>query len=65
MRLVVESGPADVDGRGVLDEALLGGVAVEPGDGRQPPADGGLGLAVLLEVAGVQLDVGAVGVEQA
>ena len=65
VRLVVEAGPADVHGRGVLDETLFGGVAVEPGDGRKPPADGGLGLAVLLEVAGVQLDVGAVGVEQA
>ena len=57
MRLVVEAEPANMYRRGVLDQALLLGAAVEarhraqtPGDRRPRPAPG-------LEIAGERLDV--------
>jgi hypothetical protein len=34
-----------MSGWGVLDEFFLDGVAVEPGDGAQPPGDRGPGTA--------------------
>ena len=39
--LVVQAWPADVGGRGVLEEFFLHRVAVEPGDSAQLPGDGG------------------------
>ena len=65
MGLVVEPGTPHVHGRGVLDHPLLGRVAVETGDGGQTPSDRRPGPAAGLEVAGIELDVGAVDVEQA
>ncbi len=38
---VVQAGPADVRGRGMLEEFFLDGVAVEPCDGAQAAGDGG------------------------
>jgi len=54
-----------VNGRGVIEEFLLDGVAVEPGDGAQPPGDGGPGAAAGLQIAGEAFDVGAASLEQA
>jgi hypothetical protein len=51
--------------RGVIEELLLDGVPVEPGDGTQPPGDGGPGAAAGFQVTGEALDVGAAGLEQA
>jgi hypothetical protein len=59
VRFVVQSGAADVRGRGVLEEFLLDGVLVEPGDGAQPPGDGGAGPAARFQLTGEGLDVGA------
>ncbi|HEX6525912.1 MAG TPA: hypothetical protein VF070_38750 [Streptosporangiaceae bacterium] len=50
--------------RGVVQEFLLDGVPVEPGDGAQPPGDGGAGPAVVFRVAGEGFDVGAADGEQ-
>ena len=58
VRLVVQPGPADVRGRGMLEEFLLDRVFVEPGDGGQSPGNGRAGTAFRLEVAGEGLDVG-------
>ena len=63
--LVVDPRSADVHRRGVLDDAFLFGVAVEPDDRAQPAGDGGAGLAAVFEVAGEALDVDAADVEQA
>jgi len=52
-------------GRGVLDQVFLYRVPVEPGDGAQPPGDGGPGPAVGLQVTGEALDAGAARLEQA
>jgi hypothetical protein len=65
VRFVVQAGPPDVGGRGVVEQVFLDGVPVEPGDGAQPPGDGGPGPAAGLQVAGETLDVGAAGLEQA
>ena len=65
VRLVVQAGPADMGGRGVVEEFFLDGVAVEPRDGAQPAGDGGPGAAAGFQVAGEALDVGAAGLEQA
>jgi hypothetical protein len=59
VRLVVDSRPPDVRGRGVLEEFFFDCVPVEPGDGAQPPGDRGPGAASGLELAGEALDVGA------
>jgi hypothetical protein len=64
VRLVVQAGPADVSGREVIEEFLLDGVAVEPGDGAQPPGDGSPGAAAGLQVAGEAFDVSAADLEQ-
>jgi hypothetical protein len=45
MGLVVQPRTADVRGRGVLQEFFFDRVPVEPGDGAQPPRDGGAGPA--------------------
>jgi hypothetical protein len=36
-RLIVQAGPADMSGRGVIEELFLHCVLAEPGDGAQPP----------------------------
>jgi hypothetical protein len=48
----------------VLQELFFHGVLVEPGDGAQPPGDGGAGPAPGFQVAGEGLDVGAADGEQ-
>ena len=58
VRLVVLARPADVRGRGMVKELFLHGVLVEPGDGAQPPGDGGAGAALGLQLASEGLDVG-------
>jgi len=50
--------------RGVLEEVLFDGVLVEPGDGAQPPGDGGAGPAAGFQVAGEAFDVGTADGEQ-
>ena len=65
VRLVVQPGPADMGGRGVIEQFFLDCVAVEPGDGAQPAGDGGAGAAAGFQVAGEALDVRAAGAEQA
>ena len=46
-------------GRGVLEEFLFDGALAEPGDGAQPPGNGGPGAASCVQVAGEAFDVGA------
>jgi hypothetical protein len=48
----------------VIGEFFLDGVRVEPGDGAQPPRDGGPGAAASFQIAGGALNVGAAGLEQ-
>jgi hypothetical protein len=52
MRLIIDPGPPDVGGRGVLEEFFLHGVLVESGDGAQPPGDGPAGTATCFQVTG-------------
>ena len=65
VRFVVDPRPADVRGRGVVEQVLLDGVRVQPGDGGQPAGDGRAGSCGGFEVAGEQLDVSAADSEQA
>jgi hypothetical protein len=64
VRLVVDAGTADVDGRGVGDEAFLLGVAVEAGHRAQPSGDRGRRPTVCLQLASERLDVAAADLEQ-
>jgi hypothetical protein len=48
----------------MLEEFFLHGVFVEPGDGAQPPGDGGAGPAPGFEFSGEAFDVGAADSEQ-
>jgi len=48
----------------MVEEFLLDGVPVEPGNGGQPPGDGGPGPASGFQVAGEALDAGAADREQ-
>jgi hypothetical protein len=50
--------------RGVVEEFFFDGVPVKPGDGAQPPGDGGAGPAAGFHLAGERLDVGAADREQ-
>jgi hypothetical protein len=43
MRLIVNPRPPDVRGRGMLEEFFFDRVFVKPGDGAQPPGNGGAG----------------------
>ena len=52
VRLIIQPRAADVRGRGVLEEFFFDRVLVEPGDGAQPPGDGGAGTALGLQVPG-------------
>jgi hypothetical protein len=38
--------------RGVVEELFFDGIPVEPGDGAQPPGDGGAGVAPGFQFAG-------------
>jgi hypothetical protein len=49
----------------MFEEFFFDGVPVEPGDGAQPPGDGGPGPAADFQVAGEALDVAAARLEQA
>src|SRR5947209_1941829 len=62
--LVVDPRPADMGGRGAIEQFFLDRVLVEPGDGAQPPGDGGAGPASGFQVPGEALDVGAADGEQ-
>ena len=59
MRLVIQPGPADVRGRGMVEDLFLDRVLVEPRDGAQPPGHGGASAASGFQVAGEAFDVGA------
>ena len=52
-------------GRGMIEELFLDRVVVEPGDGAQPPGDGGPGPAAGFQVAGETFDADATRLEQA
>ena len=43
MGLIIQAGPPHVGGRRMVQEFLLDGVLVEPGDGAQPAGNGGAG----------------------
>jgi hypothetical protein len=58
VRLVVQPGTADVRRGRVVQEFFFDGVLVEPGDGAQPPGDGGTGPAAGFQFAGEGLDIG-------
>jgi hypothetical protein len=64
MRLIVQPRPAHMHGRGVIQQFFPDGVPVEPGDGAQPPGDGGARPASGFQVADGALDVRAPGAEQ-
>ena len=64
VRLTVQPRPTDVHGGRVVQKFFLDGVAVEPGDGAQPPCDGGPCPAAGFQVPGEALDVRAAGAEQ-
>jgi hypothetical protein len=49
----------------MVEQLLFDGVPVEPGDGAQPPGDGGPGAAAGFQIAGEALDVGTARLEQA
>jgi hypothetical protein len=65
MGLVVDPRPADVDGRGVFDDAFFLRIPVEADDRAQPSGDSGAGPAGVLEIAGEAFDVDTVDVKQA
>jgi hypothetical protein len=65
VRFVVDPRAADMDRRGVCDQAFLLGVAVETGDRAQPAADRRGGPALRLELTAEGLDVAAADLEQA
>ena len=62
---VVQAGPSDVRGRGMIEQLFLDRVPVEPGHGAQPACDGGPGPAAGFQVPGEELDVRTAGLEQA
>jgi hypothetical protein len=63
VRLVIQAGPADMGGRGVIQQFFLDGIPVEPGDRAQPAGDRGPGPSPSLDVTREALDVGAAGIE--
>ena len=62
--LIVQAGPADMDRRGMIEEILLYGVAVEAGHGAQPPRHRRPSPATVFKVAAEGFDVGASGLEE-
>jgi hypothetical protein len=65
VRLIIQARSADMSSGRVIQQFLLDGIPVEPGNGAQPPGDGSRGAATGFQVAGESLDVGAAGLEQA
>jgi hypothetical protein len=63
--LVINARTADMGGGRVIEEFFFDGIAVEPGDGGQPPGDGGPGSATRFQVADETFDVSAPGTEKA
>jgi hypothetical protein len=63
--LAVQPRPADMHGRGVIQEFLLDDIPAEPGDGAQAAGDSGTCPATRFEVAGEALDVGPPAADQA
>ena len=61
---VVNPRTANVRGWRVIYELFFDGVPVEPGDGAQPPGDGGTCPPSCFQVAGEAFDVGAADGEQ-
>ena len=59
MGLIVQTGAADMRGRGMLQQLFLLRVLVEPGDRAQAAGDGGPGAAAGFQIAGEGLDVRA------
>jgi hypothetical protein len=51
-------------GRGVIQELFFDGVLVEPGDGGQPPCDGGASTSPGFQLPGETFDVGAADCKQ-
>jgi hypothetical protein len=64
VRLVIQSWPAHMRGRRVLEPVLLDGVPVKPGDGAQPPSDRSSRPACRFHVAAEALDIRPAGGEQ-
>jgi hypothetical protein len=64
VRLIIQPGMADMGGRGVLEQFLLYGVPIEPGDRAQPAGDRGPGPAAGFQVPGGALDVRVPSLEQ-
>ena len=62
--LVIYPRTADMGSRGAVQELFLDRVLVEPGDGAQPPGNGGPGPAHRFQVPGEGLDVSAADGEQ-
>jgi hypothetical protein len=62
--LVVDPGAADMHRWGMGDQAFFFGVAVEAGDGAQPPGDGRRRPALGFKLAAEGLDVAAAYLEQ-
>jgi hypothetical protein len=58
MGLIVPPRPADMRGRGVIQEFFFDGVPVEPGGGGQPAGDGGAGASPGFQLAGEAFDFG-------
>jgi hypothetical protein len=52
MRLVVQPRPTDMGSGRMIEQFLLAGVPVEPGDRPQPAGDGGASAAAGFQVAG-------------
>ena len=50
MRLIIHTRPPDVGGRTMLEKFFLHGVLIEPGNGAQPPGDGGAGSALCFQL---------------
>jgi len=65
MRFIVQPRPPHVDSRGMLEELLFDRVLAGPGDGAQPPGDGGARSPSCFQVACEALDVAAADREQA
>ena len=61
MGLAVHPRTADVRGGRVLEEFLFDRVLIEPGDGAQPPGDGGARPAPGFQIPGKALALGASG----
>ena len=64
MRFIVQPRPPHMGSRGMLEKLLFDRVLIEPGDGAQPPGDGGARSSSCFQVAGEAFDVGPADGEQ-